>query len=165
MNLHQLVSQVKEELKAEESYDMRTFDFHYFEHQNGESYDVVEFFIYEKPSTPNSSYVVMSYDLLTGKRLFKLTTNRTKPALEKKVIGFERQGQTYLFPDKESESKVFATLLSGKMTKLKDLPEDNNSNAYKAGRLLDEIDEVEQQVLSIAKTNFEDLRDFVYHNI
>jgi hypothetical protein len=165
MLLEKLVQLVKRDLKVKGRYDMRTFDYHYFEHQNGEVYDVVEFFIYEKSSRPNRSYVVMSYDLFTGKRLFKLTTNGKAPSLEKRVVGFEREGQVHLFSEENSESKVFSTLFEEKVTKLKKLPENEETAAYKPNKLLQEIDEVEHQMLSRTKATFEGLRDFVHYNI
>lgn len=163
MELKELVQKVRQELADEKRYDMRTFDFHYFEHQNGKAYDVVEFYIYERLSQPNRRYLVMSYDLLTGKRLFKLMSNQEKPVSRKRVVGFERDGKSYWFS--KENPKVFAKLVSGKVTKLKDFPDENEANAYKRTKFFHEIDEVEQQILAYTRENFNDLRDFVNHNI
>ena len=165
MTLNELVTQVKEELRNTERYDMRTFDFIHFEHDHGAGYDTVEFYIYELPSLANRSYVTLTYDLTSGKRLFKMTQNQGQPKAKKKVAGFERKGKIYLFTKENPEHKVFARLLAGEMTKLKDFPEDVALQSYKTNKLLEEINTVEKRTLMLVKDNFEDLRDFVHHNI
>lgn len=164
MRLGELVAQVKNELKQEGRYDMRTFGYEHFEHPNSNTYDTVEFYIYENRTVANHCFVTLTYDLMTGSRLL-VTKSGGSAVKEKKVAGFERQGQTYFFSDEEPEHKILATLASGKLTKLKELPEDDSSKAYKAGKLLQEIDAVEHQVLIVTRSNFENLRDFVHHNI
>lgn len=165
MELETLVAQVKKELSQSGHYDMRTFDFYHFEHPSNPAYDTVEFYIYEKPSCSNRQYVTLTYELLTGSRLFRMTRNNAHDTKEKVVAGFERAGRLFFFSKETPESKVFAKLLAGKLTKLKDFPETEELKAYKTNKFLEEIDAVEHQVHRYTQANFEDLRDFVAHNI
>lgn len=68
-------------------------------------------------------------------------------------------------------TKIMATFVGGKLTRMKDLPsnqellEENALNDFKAKHLLQEVDEFEKQVLVYVRDNFEDLRDFIRKNI
>lgn len=165
MTLNELVTQVKAELKETGRYDMRTLDFLHFEHAQDARYDTVEFYIYELPSLVNRSYVTLTYDLASGRRLFQMKQNQSPIKTEKKVAGFERQGKCYLFTKENPEHKIFARLLEGRLTKLKDFPEEEGPRTYKMGKLLEEINSAENRTLMLVRDNFEELRDFVYHNI
>ena len=67
--------------------------------------------------------------------------------------------------------KILATFVEGKLTKMKELPTDQDLleqeglGNTKARVLLREIDETEKRTLMLVRDNFEDLRDFVHHNI
>ena len=67
--------------------------------------------------------------------------------------------------------KILATFVEGKLTKMKELPTDQDLleqeglTDFKARNLLREIDETEKRTLMLVRDNFEDLRDFVHHNI
>lgn len=67
--------------------------------------------------------------------------------------------------------KILAPFVEGKLTKMKELPtnqdllEEEGLSDYKARMLLREIDETEKRTLMLVRDNFEDLRDFVHHNI
>ncbi len=67
--------------------------------------------------------------------------------------------------------KILATFVEGKLTKMKELPtnqdllEREGLTNFKARTLLREIDETEKRILMLVRDNFEDLRDFVHHNI
>ncbi|SBW29587.1 hypothetical protein [Lactococcus lactis] len=68
-------------------------------------------------------------------------------------------------------TKIMATFVEGKLTKMKDLPsnqellEEKDLGNFKAKYLLQEVNEVEKQVLVYVRDNFEDLRDFIRKNI
>ncbi|CDG03760.1 Putative uncharacterized protein [Lactococcus lactis subsp. lactis A12] len=72
---------------------------------------------------------------------------------------------------KEKMTKIMATFVEGKLTKMKDLPsnqellEEKDLGNFKAKYLLQEVNEVEKQVLVYVRDNFEDLRDFIRKNI
>lgn len=68
-------------------------------------------------------------------------------------------------------TKILATFVGGKLTKMKDLPCNDellgheHLEYYRANQLITEINEVEKRVHLLVKDNFEDLRDFIYKNI
>lgn len=67
--------------------------------------------------------------------------------------------------------KILATFVEGKLTKMKECPtnqdliEEEGLSNTKARALLREIYETEKRTLMLVRDNFEDLRDFVHHNI
>jgi hypothetical protein len=86
MLLEDLVSQVREELRQTRRYDMRTFAFLHFAYQRSKTVDLVEFFIYEKPSQPNRNYVRLTYDRLSGERMYKMEIPTQSTKQKQKVI-------------------------------------------------------------------------------
>lgn len=97
MQLEQLIMQIKTELKSTGRYDLRTFAFVQHDEYWAKNPQLVEFFVYERPSFKNRGFARLLYDLSTGECL----CNERKSAVKckaKRVLGFERQGVVTLFP-------------------------------------------------------------------
>ncbi|MDR0298776.1 MAG: hypothetical protein LBI13_01625 [Streptococcaceae bacterium] len=97
MPLEQLVMQVKMELKSTGRYDMRTFAFIQHDEYWAKNPQLVEFFVYERPSFKERGFVRLLYDLSTGDCL----CDERKPHKQckaKRILGYERQGVITLFP-------------------------------------------------------------------
>ena len=68
-------------------------------------------------------------------------------------------------------SKILATFVNGKLTRMKELPSnqellDQDGLAYyREEKMLQEINEAEQRMMRLMKDNFDDLREFVLRNI
>ncbi|WP_339011779.1 hypothetical protein VNN36_07750 [Lactococcus garvieae] len=97
MYLEDLVVQVKEELRQMGRFDMRTFAYVHFDYQRSRTVDLVEFFIYEKPSQPHHNYVHLTYDRLSGERMYTMEIpTSTSKRVQKIVLGVETKKKSAL---------------------------------------------------------------------